>query len=141
MPRASTDVYTKQNIWPLSPFNSLLSPFVSIIYLRKLNYIRISPSDYPSRILSVALSFVRPMPIRLPNFCPNSRNGQPLISHNRIVDRPTSDVSAARLSAIVFKLLILSIKRFALIHHSPFNLGRIMQSAPLINHPEMQYNS
>ena len=32
-------------------------------------YIRISPSDYPSRILSVALSFVRPMPIRLPNSC------------------------------------------------------------------------
>ena len=37
MPIASTDVYTKRNIWPLSPFISLLSPFISIIYLRKLN--------------------------------------------------------------------------------------------------------
>ena len=58
-----------------------------------------------------------------------------------IADRPTPDVSAVRLSAIVFKSLIPSIKHFAPIHNYPFNLGRIMQSAPLTNHAEMQYNS
>ena len=58
-----------------------------------------------------------------------------------IADRPTPDTSAVRLSAIVFKSLIPSIKTFALNHHYPFNLGRIMQSALLIIHLEKQYNS
>ena len=40
---------------------------------------------------------------------PEQRNRQPLISHNRIADRPTSDVSAVRLSAIEIKALISSI--------------------------------
>ena len=58
-----------------------------------------------------------------------------------IADRPTPDTSAVRLSAIVFKSLISSIKHFVLIHNYPFNLGRIVQSALHTNHPEMQYNS
>ena len=58
-----------------------------------------------------------------------------------IADRPTPDASAVRLSAIVFKTLISSIKRFAPIFHYPFNLGKIMQSALPTNHVEMQYNS
>ena len=41
-------------------------------------------------------------------FAPNYRNRQPLISYCRIMDRPTPDVSAVRLSASVFKPLILS---------------------------------
>ena len=60
---------------------------------------------------------------------------------NRIADRPTSDTSAVRLSAIWFKTLISSIKHFVPIPYYPFNLGRIMQSALLINHAEMQNNS
>ena len=43
--------------------------FLSIHHIVTNIILRISPSDYPSRILSVALSFVRPMPIRLSNFC------------------------------------------------------------------------
>ena len=58
-----------------------------------------------------------------------------------IADSPTPDISAVRLSAIVFKTLISSIKHFALIHNYPFNMGRIMQSALHANQPEMQYNS
>lgn len=77
-------------------------------------------SGYPFLILSAALSFVKSMLIRLPNFCPNSRNGQPLIRHSRIEDRPTPDVSAVRLSAINIKPLISSIKILSSIfHYSP----------------------
>ena len=43
--------------------------FLSIHHIVTNIILRISPSDYPSRILSVALSFVRPMPIRLSNLC------------------------------------------------------------------------
>ena len=41
-------------------------------------------------------------------FAPNYRNRLSLISYCRIMDRPTPDVSAVRLSASVFKPLILS---------------------------------
>ena len=58
-----------------------------------------------------------------------------------IADSPTPDISAVRLSAIVFKTLISSIKHFTQIPYYPFNLGRIMQLALLINHSEKQYNS
>ena len=47
----------------------------------------------------------------------NSRNGQPLISHNRIADRPTPDVSAVRLSAINIKPLISLYKILSSIFH------------------------
>lgn len=42
----------------------------TFLSIHHIYYIRISPSDYPSRIFSVALSFVRPMPISLANSCP-----------------------------------------------------------------------
>ena len=50
-------------------------------------------------------------------FAPNYRNRQPLISYCWIMDRPTPDVSAVRLSAINIKPLISSIKILSSIFH------------------------
>ena len=53
-------------------------------------------------------------------FASNSRNGQLLISHNRIADRPTPDISVVRLFVIKIKPLISSIKILSSIsHYSP----------------------
>ena len=70
-----------------------------------------------SQILSGTLSFVRPMLSVCQTFVPNSRDGQPLISHNRIADRPTPDVSAVRISAIKIKPLITLYKILSSIFH------------------------
>ena len=53
-------------------------------------------------------------------FAPNYQNRLPLISYCRSMDRPTPDVSAVRLSSILFKSLISSIKILSSIfHYSP----------------------
>ena len=58
-----------------------------------------------------------------------------------MADRPTSDTSEARLSAIEFKSLILPFKAFGITRSSSFNLGRIVKAERLPNQPEKQYNS
>ena len=102
-------------------FNSLLQWFYSQTRYSYHTYTRIP--------LQVAVRFGScPVHCRLSDRClsvcqtfaPNNRNGQPLISHNRIADRPTPDVSAVSISAIKIKLLISSIKILSSIfHYSP----------------------
>ena len=60
MPIASTDVYTKRNIWPLSPFISLLSPFIYIILLVKVESYsyRLAVSPRSSRSFTASMSFL-----------------------------------------------------------------------------------
>ena len=58
-----------------------------------------------------------------------------------MADRPTSDASEDRLSAIEFKTLILSFKVFCITRSLSFNLGRIVKSERIFNQTEKQYNS
>ena len=58
-----------------------------------------------------------------------------------MADRPTSDASEARLSAIEFKTLILPFKVFSITRSLSFNLGRIVKAERLPNQSEKQYNS
>ena len=99
-------------------FNSLLQWFYS--------QIRYSYHTYTRILFQVAVRFGSCLVYcRLSDRClsvcqtlaPNSRNGEPQISHNRIADRPTPDVSVASLSAINIKLLISSIKILSSIFH------------------------
>ena len=59
--------YVAQFVSLLDVYNDI---FLSIHHIVTNIILRIFPSDYSSRILSVALSFVRPMPISLANSCP-----------------------------------------------------------------------
>ena len=107
------------SIWRSSwHFNSLFKWFYSLI---KYSY-----HTYTQIPFQVAVCFGScPVHCRLSDRClsvcqtfaPNSRSGQPLISHSRIADRPTPDVSEVRLSAIKFKPLISSIKILSSIFH------------------------
>ena len=110
------------SIWRSSwHFNSLLQWFYSQIRYSYHTYTRI-PFQVAVRFGSCPLHCSlsdRYLSI-CQTFAPNSRNGQPLIRHSRIADRPTPDVSAVRLSAINIKPLISSIKILSSIfHYSP----------------------
>ena len=107
------------SIWRSSwHFNSLLQWFYSTIRYSYHTYTRI-PFQVAVRFGSCPLhcSLSDRYLSVCQTFAPNSRNGQPLIRHSRIADRPTPDVSAVRLSAINIKPLISSIKILSSIFH------------------------